>query len=376
MITEKKKILVVAHRWPQRYGGLQNVAFNQTKFLSKYFDVSVYTSYDKKIPNVKISNTKLIEGKAISYLYNKFGIPQIIFTFSALKKLKEAVKSSDLVIIHDRYYISSIFASRYAKKYGKKSILILHTPLLKYKYIMSLFYKFNNWAGKVVAKNASRVVGVSKETAQIVINRYKLKKKADFLYNGLDTSVFEKIGEKYKTFTVLFVGRFVTKKGVDLLPKIFERFKSQKINFLVVGDGPKFKEVFEKSNHYSNVKFLGKVVDRNKMEDLYKKSHVFLLPSLYGEAMPLVLLDAIASGTPSVATRGGSFGELFELEKIGYLGNPGDIDFIVNSINFLLNDKKEYSLISKSAKKFAIKNLDFKVVNEKLLKMINGELKK
>ena len=84
------------------------------------YDVSVFTSKEEGYENICPNGVNLIEGKSYPFLYNNFGIPQPIFTLNALKLLKEAVKNNDFIIINDRYYISSFFAYKYAKKFGKK----------------------------------------------------------------------------------------------------------------------------------------------------------------------------------------------------------------------------------------------------------------
>ncbi|MCK5611095.1 glycosyltransferase family 4 protein [Candidatus Pacearchaeota archaeon] len=365
-MSANKKILIVAHRWLPRYGGLQNVAFMYAEELANKYEVTVFTSKEKGFANIKPKNVQLVEGNSFHWLYNYFGIAQPIFTYSAVNKLENAVKESDLVIINDRYYVSSIFANKYAKKYGKKTILILHTPILNYRWPLSVFYNFNNKISRKVVLQADKIYGPTKETIINVFSYFNMQKEADVLYNpSLNMEHFKSKVVKFEKFTILFVGRFVEKKGVDLLPKIAERLLIYKdVEIIAIGDGPEYDKIINDSKSLSNIKFTGKIT-RERLVEYYKKSHIFVLTSRHGETFPLVLIDAFASGLPCVSTNGGTYTEIFN-HDIGYLCKSGDITCLVKGITSLKENKQDYLIKSENAVKFAREDLDIKKLSKKL----------
>lgn len=353
----KKKLLVVAHRWPPRYGGLQNIAYLYAEKLTKYFEVSIFTSKERNVKNMCPKKCKLIEGGASMFLYKTLGVPFPLFSYYALKKLKRAVKESDYVFIHDRYYLSSYFASKYAQVYKKKIILMLHTPILKYSFPKSLLYYFLNLISKKAVKNSNLVISVSKDTEKNVLNYYDLNNVKKVIYNPVNLKDFGRISDDKKEFNVLWVGRFVEKKGVFLLPKIAKILAKKKITLNVIGDGPLFEKIKKESLGISNLKLLGKISDRKKILNFYKNSSVYLVTSLHGEAFPLVIGDALASGLSVVSTKGGTYVEIFE-NNLGYLCDTYNPKEISEKIMLLKDDSATLKKFSRNALNFARKNLD------------------
>ena len=104
---------------------------------------------------------------------------------------------------------------------------------------------------------------------------------------------------------VLFVGRHEPRKGLlDLLKahRILRRTGSQS-RLLVVGSGPQEREArrYVATRGLSGVEFLGRVTDDEKAQ-LYKTADVYASPATGGESFGIVLLEAMAAGTPIVAS--------------------------------------------------------------------------
>ena len=107
------------------------------------------------------------------------------------------------------------------------------------------------------------------------------------------------------TPNVLFVGRHEPRKGLlDLLKahRILRR-TGGKSRLLVVGSGPQEREArrYVATRGLNGVEFLGRVSDDEKAQ-LYKTADVFASPATGGESFGIVLLEAMAAGTPIVAS--------------------------------------------------------------------------
>lgn len=112
---------------------------------------------------------------------------------------------------------------------------------------------------------------------------------------------------------VLFVGRFAANKGIDLLMSVIAKMKrkglASKFHFHLVGKGPLHARISEKCKA-GNVTFHGFVQDED-LTKLYAKADVFVLPTFF-EGMPTVILEAMASGLPIIATDTGAIAELVD----------------------------------------------------------------
>ncbi|MCY4613812.1 MAG: glycosyltransferase [Nitrospira sp.] len=103
---------------------------------------------------------------------------------------------------------------------------------------------------------------------------------------------------------IFAAGRFVKKKGFNILLQALAELKSMDINFSlqIAGDGPEFNSLKALSTELGlneNVQFLGR---RNDIPDLIKNADLFVLSSL-SDHFPIIVLEAMAMGTPIVATR-------------------------------------------------------------------------
>ncbi|HST03232.1 MAG TPA: glycosyltransferase family 4 protein, partial [Chloroflexia bacterium] len=146
-------------------------------------------------------------------------------------------------------------------------------------------------------------------------------------------------------FLIGLVGRLSPEKGgVDTLIRAVYRLYSQRsdVRLLIVGDGPVRVEL-EKLNtelqaraqeSCSPVVFAGA---RQDIPQLLGAMDVFVLPSL-NEALPIVILEAMAVGLPVVATRVGGVPEIVQDGVTGLLVPPGAEDALLDALSRLAHD--------------------------------------
>lgn len=149
---------------------------------------------------------------------------------------------------------------------------------------------------------------------------------------------------------VLFVHHLSKRKGVDLIPEIAKGFGDD-VLFLVIGDGPE-KESLDKCG-LENVKVLGKVPNRD-IAKYFQAADVFLMPSRE-EGSPHVLLEAMASGTPFVASDVGGVRELVPRALEGYLCASEDVGCFRDKIKTLLDNSELYSKAAADCRDFVKK---------------------
>lgn len=129
---------------------------------------------------------------------------------------------------------------------------------------------------------------------------------------------------------MLFVGRFASNKGIHILMDSIERVNTtgKEVIFDLAGKGPLFDEYTAKYD-ISNVNFLGFVSDEDLI-GLYRKDHVFVLPTLF-EGMPTVVLEAMSNAMPIIVTDVGATAELVD-DSNGFLIRKNDVGQLTEAI--------------------------------------------
>ncbi len=116
----------------------------------------------------------------------------------------------------------------------------------------------------------------------------------------------------------IYVGRLSEEKGVKVLLDAWEHLDEK---LVVCGAGPLDGLVSDAASRL-NIDYLGQL-DREEVYALIRNADLLIVPSLWYEGLPMVLLEALSMGVPVVVSNIGTLGEVVN-EKIGYRVPPGD----------------------------------------------------
>lgn len=167
--------------------------------------------------------------------------------------------------------------------------------------------------------------------------------KIDIIPDGFDPDSFEPVQREPnpKVVRCLSIGRLIPRKGfqflIRALPQIIDKTEHN-FEIEIVGDGPYGDELVglaDNLNVRSHIRFAGAVQYPN-LPQKYRDADIFILPSL-SEGMPLVVLEAMGTGLPIVASRVEGIDELVEHNFNGALFDPGDVDTLAECIIKLIN---------------------------------------
>ena len=162
--------------------------------------------------------------------------------------------------------------------------------------------------------------------------------------NGIDLDRFDPEVAPFPHFmdgkqNILFVGRFEKRKGAKFLlraiPSIRERHPDTR--FIFVGDGalrPGFQRFVERHG-WHDVVFTGYASDAD-LPRYFASTHIFCSPAIGGESMGIVLLEAMASGKPIVASNIEGYATVVNHGSDGLLVPPRDSEALAASIDLLL----------------------------------------
>jgi glycosyltransferase involved in cell wall biosynthesis len=140
----------------------------------------------------------------------------------------------------------------------------------------------------------------------------------------------------HKGANLLFVGRLAAVKGLPILLDAL-RDLSGDWKLTVIGDGPD-RATLEAQAQGLNVDFLG-YRSQSEVAEALSNTDVFVLPS-FAEGVPVVLMEAMASAVPVVATRIAGIPELVDHATSGLLVRPGDPQELRAALDHMLADSK------------------------------------
>ncbi|HEY7525056.1 MAG TPA: glycosyltransferase family 4 protein [Candidatus Limnocylindrales bacterium] len=158
------------------------------------------------------------------------------------------------------------------------------------------------------------------------------------------------------TRNVLFVGRLEPRKGLLELLKAFRILRKTgcQCRLLVVGSGPQEREArrYVLTRRLRGVEFLGRVSDREKAQ-LFKTADVYVSPATGRESFGIVLLEAMAAGTPVVCSDIHGYKGVVRRGREGLLVPPRKPKAIAGAIGRLLADDELRAQMAESGQERA-----------------------
>ena len=313
-------------------GGAENLLLSYLKLLdrSKY---NFFVCALREKPDDLVSEISNYAEVTKLGMKNKFN-PRVIF------QLIKLIKKTQPDIIHTHLF-QARFYSTIAHQFSRRSVLITHkhnnvNPKKHNVFILleMLSIIFNK---KVIA--ISQSVKDSLKKFELVPDN-----KIFVLTNGIDYLKFNKtaISRDFAVNRPLIIGtvcRLEWQKGLSYLllamKIILAKFPETRLE--IVGDGSLLGELQDLSKKLSiskSVSFFGKFTE---VIPFYNRMDIFVLPSLY-EGFGIVLLEAMASGVPVVATNVDGIKEVVVDGKSGILVPPKNPEAIANAVTHIIED--------------------------------------
>lgn len=152
---------------------------------------------------------------------------------------------------------------------------------------------------------------------------------------------------------VLYVGRLAPKKGVEYLIDAMAEVDAE---LTIVGDGSERERLQALgAESDADVTFVGEVSPK-KVDQYYQDAAVFVLPSVEGEGMPNVVLEAMSWGLPVVTTDSGGLPSVVADGDTGYLVPMRDSDGLGLAIQRLLYDSEKREAVGMAARQHVREN--------------------
>ena len=226
---------------------------------------------------------------------------------------------------------------------------------------------------KLYLKFSNALAVVSASLKDEIEREYGRFNQVFVIFNGVNLSFFngdgfvKDRGISNGRYTILFVGVLNGRKGEFLLIRAMEKVLSEypKVKLLIVGDGPTrslAEELVRRMGLSDHVQFIVNL-PYQEMTKCYAESDIFVLPS-YSEGLPKVLLEAMASGTPVIASDIPPHKEIIKENVTGYLFKTGDVNSLASTILSALKNVKQR--ISDNARALIQKEYSWRAVVERI----------
>jgi glycosyltransferase involved in cell wall biosynthesis len=267
--------------------------------------------------------------------------------------LPRAMGRADIIHAHHMRAPSSVLAALTARARGIPAVVTDHG------------LQGSDWGG-LVPRLFDRFLAVSRySAAELRAPRNRTR----IVYGGADPIRYRPDPEIHRD-GVLFVGRLTPHKGVDVLINALP----PDARLTVVGtEGHdplpperNYPTLLRSLAAPRRVEFLG-AVDDDELARRYRAAAVLVIPSvertIYGrrivmpELLGLVALEAMASGTPVIASRVGGLPEIVEDGRTGYIVPPGDVASLRARIVEVLGDPAAAARLGSNARKRVVAEL-------------------
>ncbi|AIU70127.1 glycosyl transferase [Thermococcus eurythermalis] len=284
------------------------------------------------------------------------------------RELIPYIREYDVVHGHHAFTPLSLKAVSAGRQIGKATLITTHSINYENSKAIRAVARLTFPYFKYHLHNPHRIIAVSR-AAKEFIKRFT-SVPAEVIPNGINVDFFDVplsreeakerlgLGEN----VVLYVGRIEPRKGVGTLISAMKHVDG---TLLIVGKGSRLSFLRERARLLGvaeKVRFLG-TVEYSKLPLFYRASDVFVLPSL-SEAFGIVLLEAMASGTPVIGTTVGGIPEI--VDGCGLLVPPGDARKLAEAVNLVLNNQNVEKRLARLGKRRAEAVYDWRVVVRKI----------
>jgi glycosyltransferase involved in cell wall biosynthesis len=300
------RLLMLSHYFEERRGGIEIVAAALARELAALGFAPVWLATGDCGPDGEHVGCRRLSLAASDIAERRLKIPYPILMPSAWRAIFRETARSDVVLVHDALYLTSIAAYLAARAHRKPLVVVQHVGFVPFRssFLRGLMKLANLWIAAPLLRGASQAIFISQLTMQHFAH-LRWRRTPALVFNGVDTGTFSPsngvaetqsarraLGLPVEVPIALFVGRFVEKKGLQVLERM-ARIRGEVV-FAFAGQGALDPVRWG----LSNVRvFSG--LSGSTLASLYRASDVLLLPSA-GEGFPLVVQEALACGLPVI----------------------------------------------------------------------------
>ncbi|KGE14311.1 glycosyltransferase family 4 protein [Sphingobacterium deserti] len=322
---------------------------NIDAFVMDYFGRNVANYVIKQKPDAVI----LYDGVGKKYI-------------DKIKKKSPNTKVIMDVTISSRLYMKEIFEED-MKLYGHDKFYLQEASLWNKEHMQNVSDDFRYCDFYLVP---SEVVKRSLIAADVPLSKLI---KVPYGVSVRDFSYHEKPQKSAaEPLRLLFVGGVMHRKGIHHLCELVSMYNAQEVILEIAGGVVAFEDTPEKYRDCENIKFLG-FVTRDRIAEKFKQADVFILPSL-GEGLALVILEALATGTPVLTSNLSGGNDAVINYENGIVYDYNNLGQLKDGIDWFRANRDKIPAMSKAARKTVEEEYTWEKYYQQLVGKINNIL--
>lgn len=300
------RLLVVTNYFPSHGGGIERVAEKLTAEFTRHGTPVEWISSDTDPLPETMSDGTAIPVRTTNIVEKTTQLPYPLWFPSAIPALWKAIGRADVIHVHEHLYFGSVLAVLMARCRRRPVVITQHMGALGLQRpVLTRVYEVSaRVLGRIVFPFATRIVFISANVRAFFARNSC--RKTSLIFNGVEPGIFAapaeslrrklraELGISLQRQVVLFVGRFVRKKGLKILQVLAERFPE--VLWVFAGSGPEDPASWSREN----VLVLGKL-QHSRLAAVYQAADLLILPSS-GEGFPLVVQEALSCGLGVLST--------------------------------------------------------------------------
>lgn len=328
------------------------------------------------------------------FISTRIALSSLLLTFSvrAWMKLRELSREHRFDIVHDNQTLSYGISLMQAS--GFPVVATIHHPLtidlqnaLRQSgglYEMTRRVLWSPWVmQQVVARRLPRVIAVSHTSRRAAEEAFGLDpERMRVVHNGVDTELFRPLPEvERQPGLLLYVGNSEDRnKGARYLMEALHLLQDDRRDYrLALVDHKKTKlklvpRLVRELGLSSRVQFTGHL-SQEQLVRLYNQAMLAVSPSLY-EGFGLPAAEAMACGTPVVATTAGAFPEVIDHGETGWLAPPRDAHALADAIRLLSEDEGLRRRLGEAGRRSVVERFNWRRAAEETLAVYEEVLRR
>lgn len=342
----KKGFLISTSTFPKYQDDPETSPFvwDLAKHLTPYYQLFVLAPYIKGVPReetwhkVKIirfpylpaGKGSLIEGGRMHATLTRHPLRHVQlppFFLSQIFYLKKLISQFQISFINSHWLVpQGLTGATVSKMTGVPHVVTVHSADLYWLRRQ----RFGHVLTKVIAANTNRFICVSQINKELLDGLLRRTSEAEIISMGVDSNLFVLPKDGVRRSGFLFVGKLIEIKGGDILIRAWQNLvqSDSPPHLTIIGDGPwqqKLTNLVKKGGLEKFITFLGSI-PHSQLVKYYQSAQALIIPSRLNshgqvEGLPVVILEALACGTPVIATNTGGIPEVIN-SKTGVLIPP------------------------------------------------------
>lgn len=364
MSNSNSTVLIITSHFPPNIGGVEShLQALVDGLVEKNWQVIISTyqplASPKKAPAVEKQKNKIIyrqkwPGFNLVHKLTPYPILELLYLFpglflGTLNVLRKY--NTDISVIHCQGLVPTVIGVMLGRIFSKRVIASTHNL---YFFPLSGLYSL---AAKQIFSRVDKIL-VPTEIAKTELLRIgiPLQKIGFFRYwidlnrftPSLKTRAKERL--KWQGFSVLFVGRLIPTKGVLILLDTIKSLRG-KVKLIIAGDGALNERVKKAQQAYpEKINFLGRI-ENTQLPLYYSGADIVVVPSTVDEGWGFVVMEAVACGTPVIASNKGGLSDAVS-PLIGRLV-PANAPAFKKALEFFYQNQTERIKLQVACRKYA-----------------------